>query len=85
MTIIEAIQSGKDFRRKGQKEWIHLEANMIMDRFNETIVFGKEAVLANDWETRTREYYLDPKSLKAYEADSNKPPFGWIKVVEEEE
>jgi hypothetical protein len=53
VTIQEAIKSGKEFRRKGDSEHLHVGDNgVIEDDFYVAIYATADDILADDWEVK---------------------------------
>jgi hypothetical protein len=70
MNIIEAIKSGRKYRRKGEKGWYHPPANF--SDYN----FKVEAILADDWEVEEISCYAGSAMITREQFNS-----AWHKIV----
>lgn len=67
MNIIEAIKSGRRFRRIGWKNWIS------QDRCDLSLKLSRDDIVADDWEIESKQVMITrEKLLKAWEKS-----FGW--------
>lgn len=72
MNIIDAIKSGKKFRRLGDVSWL----GPYSDFYNAVILgFSKRDILADDWELEEKKVEITFEQLKeAFERASQPPP-----------
>ena len=60
MTLIEAMNSGKKYRRKGEKDWYDAVKNYP------DYVFPVRAILADDWEIQKSQVITADQFFHAY-------------------
>lgn len=64
MNIIDAIKSGKRFRRKPYGIWRQVEESYISDDYgNKPSLLNVEDILAIDWETEEKKHLMSRRDL----------------------